>query len=254
MTETTDRRPTGRFLARAAAVVLATGVAALGLAGPASAHVRVDPGEATQGGYSALTFRVPNESSTAATTKLEIALPADSPFASVSVKPVPGWKATTTSGKLAKPIEAHGTQVTEAVNRVTFTATSKATGIQPGEFQEFEISVGPLPEDKDKLFFKALQTYSDGEVSRWIEEQTGSEEPENPAPELKLVKGVAEGDGHGDADAEPSAAAATSSTSDSGGNGLAIGLGVAGLVAGVAGLIAGLMALRRSTATSASES
>ncbi|MFG1920946.1 YcnI family protein [Cryptosporangium sp. NPDC048952] len=252
MTVTTDRRPTGRLLARAAAAVLATGVAVLGLAGPASAHVRVDPDEATQGSYAALTFRVPNESSTAATTKLEIALPADAPFASVSVKPISGWKATTTSAKLSKPIDAHGTQVTEAVNRVTFTATSKATGIQPGEFQEFELSVGPLPEDKDKIFFKSLQTYSDGQISRWIEEQTGSEEPENPAPELTLVKGTADGDGHGDA--EPSEAAATSSTSDDSGNGLAIGLGVAGLVAGVAGLIAGLMALRRSTASSASES
>lgn len=250
MTSTGHRR----LLARAAAVVLATGVAVLGLAGPASAHVRVDPGQATQGGYAALSFRVPNESSTAATTKLEIALPADSPFASVSVKPVAGWKATTTTGKLAKPIEAHGTQVTEAVNRVTFTATSKATGIQPGEFQEFEISVGPLPENKDKIFFKALQTYSDGEISRWIEEQTGSEEPENPAPVLNLVKGSGTGHGDDDGDAAPSEAAAVTSTSDSSGNGVAIGLGVAGLVAGVAGLIAGLLALRRSTAPSGSES
>ena len=246
MTSTGHRR----LLARAAAVVLATGVAVLGLAGPASAHVRVDPSEATQGGYAALTFRVPNESATAATTKLEIALPTDHPFASVSLKPIPGWKATTTTAKLAKPIDNHGTQVTEAVSRVVWTATNAASGIQPGQYQEFSISVGPLPEDADKIYFKALQTYSDGEVSRWIEEQTGSAEPENPAPMLTLVKGTAEGDGHGDDEAAPSEAAAATSSTDDSGNGLAIGLGVAGLVAGVAGLIAGLMALRRSTAAS----
>jgi len=249
MTVTTDRRPAGprRLLARAAAVVLAAGVAVLGFAGPASAHVTVNPSEATQGGYAALTFRVPNERDDASTTKLEVALPTDTPFASVSVKPIPGWTVATTTSKLAKPIEAHGTQVTEAVSRVTWTATSPANAIQPHQFQEFSISVGPLPE-AEKIYFKSLQTYSNGEVVRWIEEPTGSEEPDKPAPVLTLVKG---GDGHGTADTETSeAASASESDDDSDGNGLAIGLGVAGLIAGVAGLIAGLLALRRSTADS----
>ncbi|SHM89519.1 YcnI family protein [Cryptosporangium aurantiacum] len=249
MTVTTVRRPSGhrRLLARAATVALAAGVVVLSLAGPASAHVTVNPSEATQGGYSALTFRVPNERDNASTTKLEVALPTDTPFASVSVKPIPGWTVATTTSKLSKPIEAHGTQVTEAVSRVTWTATSPANAIQPHQFQEFSISVGPLPE-AEKIYFKSLQTYSNGEVVRWIEEQSGSEEPEYPAPVLTLVK--SSGDAHGATSTETSeAAVASESDDDSDGNGLAIGLGVAGLVAGVAGLIAGLLALRRSTAT-----
>ena len=126
---------------RVLAILTLTAVGLLAGAGIASAHVTVNPSEAVAGSFTKLTFRVPNESATAATTKLEVALPTATPFASVSIKPVPGWKATPTTSKLAKPIEAHGTQVTEAVSRITWTATSKATGIQPGEFQEFQISV-----------------------------------------------------------------------------------------------------------------
>ena len=51
---------------------LAVGLTAfLALAAPiaASAHVHVDPGSAAAGGYSTLTFKVPNESATASTTR-----------------------------------------------------------------------------------------------------------------------------------------------------------------------------------------
>ncbi len=68
--------------------------------------------------------------------------------------------------------------------------------INPGEFAEFEVSAGRMPQDADQLVFKALQTYSSGEVVRWIEESPpGGERPEHPAPVLKLVE--PEGDGHG---------------------------------------------------------
>ncbi|TQS45655.1 YcnI family protein [Cryptosporangium phraense] len=237
-----------RLLARTAAVVAAAGFAVLGLAGPAFAHVTVNPSEATQGGYAALTFRVPNEEAAASTTKLEVALPTDNPIASVSVKPVPGWKIETTTSKLAKPVTTDDGQLTEAVSRIVWTATSKDSQIAPGQFQEFSISVGPLPET-DKVVFKALQTYSNGEVVRWIEEQTGSDEPKNPAPTLKLVKGTGDDDHHATSTDTSEAASASSTSDDDSGNGVAIGLGVAGLVAGVAGLIAGLLALRRSTAS-----
>ena len=56
----------------------------------AFAHVTVNPKEAAQGGYAKLAFRVPNERDNASTTKLEVNLPADHPFASVSVRPAAG--------------------------------------------------------------------------------------------------------------------------------------------------------------------
>ncbi len=90
----------GTVLAGAAALIVASAL-------PAAAHVTVNPKEATVGGYAKLTFRVPNEKQDASTVKLEVALPEEAAFASVSVKPVPGWTVTTETRKLTKPIKNH---------------------------------------------------------------------------------------------------------------------------------------------------
>ncbi|WP_446218541.1 DUF1775 domain-containing protein [Micromonospora sp. IBHARD004] len=86
---------------------------------------------------------------------------------------------------------------------------------------------------------EALQTYSDGDVVRWIEEPTSGAEPEHPAPVLKLAKKDAATPA-----AAPVALAATSNDSvkDSN-NGTAYG--IAGILLGLAGLVAGLLAYRR---------
>src|SRR4029453_4640042 len=132
------------------------------------------------------TFKVPNESDAASTTKLEVSLPAETPIASVSVRPLPGWTSVAVKSKLATPIEAHGTQITEAVSKITWTAAGDAA-IKPGQFQTFDVSMGPLPK-VDQMIFKTLQTYSDGNVVRWIDEPTtDGTEPESPAPTLKLT-------------------------------------------------------------------
>src|SRR5690348_5731967 len=110
------------LLKRSALVAAVVGGLTLALAAPASAHVTVNPGTATAGGYTKVTFRVPNESDTASTTKVEVNLPADKPVASVSLKPVPGWTAEAVKSKLATPIKAHDTDITEAVSKVTWTA------------------------------------------------------------------------------------------------------------------------------------
>ena len=70
---------------RTVLLVLAALAALLALAGPAAAHVTVNAPGATQGGYAVVAFRVPSESATASTTKLVVQLPADTPFAAVSV-------------------------------------------------------------------------------------------------------------------------------------------------------------------------
>lgn len=189
-------------------LVAAPALAVLGLALPASAHVTVNPNTATAGGYSKLTFRVPTESDTASTTKLAVYFPTDHPFASVSVKPHPGWSFKVSDQKLKTPISSDDGQVTEAVSRIVWTADSAADAIKPGEFDEFDVSVGPLP-DSGTLEFKALQTYSDGSIVRWIQDSVaGQAEPEHPAPVLTITPSTA---------ASPSAAAsgATGSTDTS---------------------------------------
>ena len=211
----------------------------------AEAHVRVISDDASSGGYSALTFRVPNESATAGTVKLTVDLPTDRPFLSVSTKPVPGWTATTKKSKLPKPVDSHGTTVTEAISSVTWTA-DKGNQIEPGEYQEFAISVGPLP-DPGTVLLPATQTYSDGEVVVWDQPTPASgEEPEHPAPQLEVAAGGA--DHHGGAatpaPADPAAEAQTLQTSEA--QGLTRTLGGLGLMMGLVAFVISALAWRRS--------
>lgn len=223
-----------RFLARAGAVLAAAVVVVFGVAAPASAHVTVNPQSATQGGYTKLTFRVPNEKADASTVRLEVVFPEDAPLASVSVRPLPGWTAQVQRRTLDTPVAGpRGAMLSEVVDRVVWTASAGAE-IGPGQFQEFEVSAGPLPE-VDQMILKALQGYSDGDTVAWIDEPSPGVDLEHPAPILTLLP---------DAGATPAAAGG-----DSGGGGAALGFGIAGTVLGLAGLVLGLLAYRRSPRT-----
>jgi uncharacterized protein YcnI len=173
----------------------------------------------------------------AETTKVEINLPADKPIASVSLKPLPGWTAQSETTKLATPIKSDDGEITEPVSKITWTAGPGA-GIKPGQFEEFEVSLGPLP-DTDQIVFKALQSYSDGEVVRWIDEPTAGAEPAHPAPVLTLTAASDP--------AAPAAASPAAQGEESGGN--ATAYGIAGILLGLAGLVAALLAYRRAAAT-----
>ncbi|QPP07589.1 YcnI family protein [Streptomyces bathyalis] len=231
----------------AAGALAATSV--LLCAGPAFAHVSVDPESAAQGDYSVVNFKVPNERDDASTTKLEVNLPKEHPLASVMPQPVPGWDVKVTKSKLDKPIEVHGEKIDEAVTKITWTGGE----VKKGEFQQFPVSMGELPEDTDELVFKALQTYDDDQVVRWIEEtEEGQPEPENPAPVLKLTPAAA---GHSDAKGGDAAssenASAESGASDdaskagAGTDNTARVLGIVGIIAGIAGVAFGVLAGRR---------
>ncbi|MGW2490155.1 YcnI family copper-binding membrane protein [Streptomyces sp. NPDC001606] len=230
---------------RITAAAAVAGTAVLALAAPAFAHVSVQPeGTAAKGGFAVVDFKVPNERDNASTTKLEVTLPADHPLASAMPEPLPGWTVQVTKSKLDKPLTLHGEKIAEAVTKVTWTADGK--GIQPGYFQKFPLSLGALPENTDQLVFKAVQTYSDKEVVRWIEvPQQGQAEPENPAPVLELS--AAADDHHGTTVAgrtENVAAATASDDTDT----TARVLGVAGIVIGAAGVAYGVLAGRRRSA------
>ncbi|WP_327000220.1 YcnI family protein [Dactylosporangium sp. NBC_01737] len=230
---------------RAATALVAASVAALALPAAASAHVTVNPGTATQGGYTKVSFRVPNEKDDANTVKLEIAIPTDKPIASVSIKPVPGWTAVTETSKLATPVKTDDGEITEGVSKITWTSDA-ASVIKPHQFQEFDVSLGPLPAT-DQIVFKALQTYSDGEVVRWIDEPAAGVEAEHPAPVLKLTKAGAAASAPASATAALDAAAAMNDDGD--GDGLTITLATLGLLLGLAGLVAGVLAYRRAGRT-----
>ena len=171
------------------AVAVAAAITAL-TASAASAHVRVHADSTESGSFAQLTFRVPTESDTASTTKVEITLPQDNPFLYVSTKPLPGWTATVTEAPLATPATVGGTTVTKAARTVTWQAQA-GVGIAPGQYQDFDISAGPLPA-AGTVLLPAAQSYSDGTVVTWGQPTpAGGPEPEHPAPALVVIAAAA---------------------------------------------------------------
>lgn len=230
------------LLGRAGLVIAAAAAILFTVAGPASAHVTVNPNTAAPGAYTKVSFRVPTESDTLSTTKVEVNLPVDTPIASVSLKPLPGWTAATVKSKLATPIKSDDGEITEAVTKITWTADA-ASVIKSGQFQEFDVSLGPLPAS-GQVVFKALQTYSDGSIVRWIDAPaTDGSEPEHPAPVLKLAAAAAD---TGVSSAAPAAAAEAADSDDDDGSSSS-GWGIAGLVVALAALVLGLLAYRRAS-------
>lgn len=216
-------------------VVLVTG-------GAASAHVSVSPETVPMGSTAELTFRVPNEESKADTTEISILVPTQHPIAQVLARPVPGWTVTEKTTKLAKPLVTDDGKFTSVVSQVTW----RGGRIQPGEYQDFSLSADPLPDQPTTLVFKTLQTYSNGDVVRWIDvPQAGQGEPEHPAPSLTVaaasgVSSGGSGGGSSDGSSDGSGTAPTANTSS--GSGTADPATWPGYVA-VAALVLSLLAL-----------
>jgi uncharacterized protein len=166
-------------------------------AGAASAHVTVSAPGATPGGSDQIiSFRVPTESASASTVGLTVQLPTDTPIASVLVEPHTGWTDTVTTIKLATPIHTDDGDITQVVSVITWTASTPAAGIKPGQFDQFVVLAGKLP-NAPSLTFKAIQTYSDASKVSWIETAApgSTVQPDHPAPVLTLAaaSGVASG-------------------------------------------------------------
>jgi periplasmic copper chaperone A len=157
--------------------VLVSAIAsALVLAPSAAAHVTLNPDAVPADSFARFAIRVPNERGNASTTKLSVRLPNGLVF--VSFQPKAGWQRTVTMRKLAEPVTVEGEQVTEQVGTVTWTGGK----IGPGEFDEFGMSAKVPDGVGTKLSFPAVQTYSNGEVVRWI----GPPDADEPAPQVGL--------------------------------------------------------------------
>jgi len=229
---------------RLSRIAVLTAVAAAGLPAVAPAHVTLQPNEVPAGGFKRLDVRVPTERDDASTKKVEVQFPAG--FISVSHQPVPGWDVNVKMAKLAKPVEVFGETRTERVDTITFSTDGQ--GIRPGEFQDFGISVAVPDKAGSTLTFKAIQTYSGGEVVRWI----GTPDSEQPAPQVKLVAAPAEDAAAHDSDTATAASPAAADDDDDDGEGdtlavIALVVGALGLLAGLAGLATARRA--RSTTT-----
>jgi periplasmic copper chaperone A len=211
-------------------IVLAGATLALAVPSAAQAHVTLQPKEAAAGGFTVENVRVPNERDDAATTKVDLQLPPGFAFASYS--PQPGWSVRIVKEKLDKPIQTDDGPITEEIRRMVWTGTGKGEGrIGPGQFKDFPLSVQIPDKAGSTLTFKALQTYSNGEVVRWI----GAPDADKPAPTVKITAAAGE-----EEEAQPASAptqpAAAADTSDKASK----GLGIAALIVGGLGLLVGI--------------
>lgn len=211
-------------------LAIATGivVASVGaFAGAASAHITINPGEVPAGGFAVVHVQVPNESDTASTVKVEIAMPEGVVIPFVLVKAEGDWKATTERTKLATPIKTEDGEISEVVSKITFEGGT----IAPGHFEIFDLELGPLPNTPGEvLAFPAIQTYDNGDVSKWIDKVVdGQPEPEAPTPLLALGE---PGDDH-----HSTTSASTTSHSDS------HVLGIVAVIVGGVGVLLGLVSL-----------
>lgn len=217
---------------------------AVALAAPtaAQAHVTVSPATLPASGYAKVDLSVPHGCEESPTKSLTVQMPDEVQSATPQV--VPGWKISVKEGKLPKPYDNHGEQVTEGVREITWSGGR----LDPHQLEVFGISIKVEGKTGDTVAFKAIQKCLKGETA-WIEIPVeGEEEPPEPAPMVELVEAQEE-----DAAAEPVAlqttAAPTEDNTDDGASTtlvvVALAMGALGLIAGIAGLMS---ARRRPTA------
>lgn len=227
----------GRALARASAIGVTAAAALVLFAVPAFAHITVTPGSAAAGSAAVLTFHVPNEEAKADTVRVDVQVPTDHPIAQLLVRPVPGWTISVKTVTLAKPLVTDDGSFSQAVSEVIWSGGT----IAPGQFQDFSMSTDPLPEGVSQLAFKAIQTYSNGDIVRWIDvPQPGQPAPDHPAPVLTLTSGQATAPV-----STPNTGSSTTTAASSGSSALALGVGIGGLLCGLAGLAVATLTWRR---------
>ncbi|MGW3942201.1 DUF1775 domain-containing protein [Streptomyces phaeochromogenes] len=197
--------------------------------------MRVFADGAKEGSPATLRFRVPSEKADATTVRVDVTLPKG--VTSTDAPPASGW----TRKETPSP-EGGATQI-------MWTATA-GHELKPDEHRYFDVRVGPLPK-KASIAFDVAQTYSDGSVVNWNEQQTGTKMPDFPAPVLVLDATAAKVEQtRQEASAQPTTTAVASPTpaaAQEEGAGVASWLPWA--VAGAAVLGAGaVVAIRRKTA------
>lgn len=236
-------------MALAAAVLVA-------LPATAQAHVSLHPNVIPAGANATINLRVPNEQAKASTVKVAVKFPPG--FLDVVSADMPGWTVDVQTEKLAKPVTTDEGTVTTQVTQVVWTAKSASDGGPPERFINMSFLTAFPDQAGRVLTFKTVQTYSNGQVSRWI----GAPDSDAPAPTLDVTKaGGPLLDVAGSETGPPlpaDLAAATGGTTvkatkttvvKQSSSGASKGLGIAALIAGLLGLILGGVALARSRRT-----
>ncbi len=169
-----------RFIRSALAVGLSV------LAAPSFAHiVLAEPAALANTSYRA-TLRVGHGCDGAATTALRVTIPAGMRGA----KPMPkaGWVLAIKTGKLDKPYDDHGEQISEGVTEISWTAASRDNWLPDAWYDEFVLR-GSLHAEAGSMWFKVLQTCSVGSTN-WAEVPAPGASADNlksPAALLEII-------------------------------------------------------------------
>jgi len=201
----------------------------------AGAHVTVSPSSLPQGTSDAiLTFRVPNESQSAAVTGLKIQFPLEHPIVLLNPEAGSGWQVTAVKTALPKPVTTDDGTFTSATSEIDWSGGT----IPVGQFGEFNVLAQGIPTGTSQLVFKAIQSYSDGTVVSWIQvPDRAVPNPAHPAPTITLTS--PRGSAASAAPAANAGSGSASSVTTSGSNALSI---AALILAGFAVLL-GLLAV-----------
>ena len=163
-------------------LLAAAALATMTLPANALGHVSFHPNTLPASSNPTLNVRVPNEESNASVVKVDMQIPPG--FLDISTQLPSGWKATVLKRKLATPVKTDAGTITEDVSEVIWSAP-KAAGIPPGSFLQFPISTAvPDGDAGQTLTFKVIQTYSNGDVVRWIEAPNSMM---HPAPTVNIT-------------------------------------------------------------------
>jgi len=169
---------------------------AVAVAGPASAHVSLERGEAPKGASYKAVLKLPHGCDGSPTTSVAVAIPEG--FIGVKPMPKPGWTLATVRGPYAQSYAYyHGETLSDGVKEIRW-----SDGNLPDEYYDEFVAAGFLARELSPgatLAFKVTQTCEKGQLV-WDEvaaEGQDAHHLEHPAAVLKIAAGEDNGAAHG---------------------------------------------------------
>lgn len=148
----------------------------------AHAHVALDVPTLVQGAYYRAAFKVGHGGERLPTVRMVVSQPEG--VLGAKPMPKPGWQLSTANEKLARPVTAHGRQITERVARVVWSGGSLPNAFYDELVMQFQIMAEPGP-----LWFPVEQVCEKGR-NAWTEIPAAGQDPHAlkfPAAALEVI-------------------------------------------------------------------
>lgn len=129
------------------------------------AHVTLQDGAAGAGANYRAALHVGHGCEGAATTGVQVILPAG--FNGAQPMPKAGWTITTRTGKLEQPYEMHGKRYTEGMLEISWLANTPQDALPDAFYDEFVLR-GTTPHKSGPIWFKVVQSCGTAKNS-WVE-------------------------------------------------------------------------------------